>query len=122
MPSTAAAHGAEAEARAERHLVSKGLTLVARNWRCPMGELDLVMRDGDTLVVVEVRARSTASHGGALASVTASKQAKLIRATQAFLQAHPNWQDSPLRFDVVRFEADGKGRWLREAFTVDDAA
>lgn len=118
--SLAVQRGAAAEARAEAHLLKQGLTRVARNWRCPLGELDLVMADGDTLVIVEVRARGSASHGGALESVDAKKRGKLLRTAMAFVQAHPRWQDSPIRFDVVRFEADEKGRWLRNAFDADD--
>lgn len=118
----AAQLGAAAETRAEAHLKRQGLIPVTRNWRCSLGELDLVMRDGETLVIVEVKARSTTSHGGALASLTAAKRGKLFRTALAYTQAHPEWQDAPLRFDVVRFESDGKGRWLRAAFTTDDAA
>lgn len=118
----AAQHGADAEQRAETHLSRQGLKPLARNWRCKLGELDLVMADGDTLVVVEVRARSTAGHGGALQSVTAAKRGKLLRSTLAFVQAHADWQDAAIRFDVVTFEADGRGRWLRNAFDADDAA
>lgn len=118
----AAQLGAAAEVRAEAHLRQQGLKPLSRNWRCPLGELDLVMRDGDTLVIVEVKARSTASHGGALASLTAAKRGKLLRTALAYTQAHPEWQEAPLRFDLVRFEADGKGRWLRAAFTTDDSA
>lgn len=117
----AAQRGAAAEARAEAHLLRQGLRPVARNWRCPLGELDVVMADGDTLVIVEVRARSTASHGGALESVDAKKRGKLLRTALAFVQAHPEWQEAPIRFDVVRFEADDQGRWLRNAFDADDA-
>lgn len=118
----AAQHGADAESRAEAHLKQKGLKPISRNWRCKLGELDLVMADGNTLVVVEVRARSTAGHGGALQSVTSSKRGKLMRTTLAFVQAHADWQDAAIRFDVVTFEADGKGRWLPNAFDADDAA
>ncbi len=118
----AAQLGSDAETRAEAHLEQQGLQPVARNWRCTSGELDVVMAEGETLVIVEVRARSTASHGGALASIDAKKRGKLLRTALAFTQAHPEWQDAAIRFDVVRFEADGKGRWLRNAFTTDDAA
>lgn len=118
----AAQLGADAEARAEAHLVKQGLKSLARNWRCPLGELDVVMADGDTLVIVEVRARSGTDHGSALDSITAAKRRKLVRAALAFTQAHPAWQDAPLRFDIVHFGADGQGRWLRDAFTMDDVA
>lgn len=114
--------GADAESRAEAHLLKHGLKPVARNWRCPLGELDVVMRDGDTLVIVEVRARSSHTHGGALASIDGKKRSKLMRTTLAFVQAYPVWQDAPIRFDIVSFEADDEGRWLMDAFTTDDAA
>ena len=61
--------GDAAEALALRHLQRQGLKLVERNWRCAGGELDLIMRDGDALVLVEVRARSRGDYGGAAASV-----------------------------------------------------
>lgn len=118
----AAQRGAAAETRAEAHLAAQGLRPVARNWRCAVGELDVVMAEGATLVVVEVRARQSASHGSALESVDTRKRHKLARATQAFLLAHPAWQDAPVRFDIVHFGSDGKGRWLRAAFTLDDLA
>ncbi len=116
----AAQRGADAEARAEHHLQQQGLKPVARNWRCALGELDVVMAEGETLVIVEVRARASASHGGALESVDARKRGKLLRTALAFVQAHPEWQDAPIRFDVVRFEADDRGHWLRNAFDADD--
>ncbi len=116
----AARHGADAETRAGLHLNRQGLSTIARNWRCPLGELDLVMADGETLVIVEVRARRSSSHGGALESVDVKKRGKLLRTTLAFVQAHPQWQQAPIRFDLVHFEADGKGRWLRDAFTADE--
>jgi putative endonuclease len=62
--------GQAAESRAEAFLKTQGLTLVARNWRCRFGEIDLVMQDGSTLVFVEVRLRSRSDFGGAAASVT----------------------------------------------------
>lgn len=117
-----AQRGADAESCAAQDLKQQGLKLLHRNWRCTLGELDLVMSDGDTLVIVEVRARSQQSHGGALESVDARKRGKLIRTALAFVQAHAEWQDAAIRFDVVCFEADGKNRWLRNAFDADDMA
>ena len=115
----AALLGAGSEARAEAYLLKQGLVLVARNWRCIYGELDVVMGDGETLVIVEVRARKSGGHGGALGSITASKRGRLMRAAQAFQQVNPQWQEAPIRFDVVSFEADGRGRWLKNAFDTD---
>ena len=119
---TAALLGTGSERRAESHLRQQGLSPVARNWRCPLGELDLVMQDAETLVIVEVRARSTQSHGGALASVDAKKRGKLMRTALAFVQTHDEWQDAPIRFDIISFEADGRGCWLKNAFDTDDYA
>lgn len=116
----AALLGSGSELRAEEHLRQQGLIPIIRNWRCPLGELDVVMRDGETLVIVEVRARSTQSHGGALSSVDAKKRGKLMRTTLAFVQAHAQWQDAPIRFDIICFEADGRGRWLKNAFDSND--
>lgn len=118
----AALRGAQAEARAEVHLRRQGLRSIARNWRCPLGELDLVMAEHNTLVVVEVKARSHRSHGGALASVDLGKRRRLVRATQVFLERHPVWQTAPIRFDVVCFDADEGLLWLQGAFTTDDLA
>ncbi|MES2682736.1 MAG: YraN family protein [Pseudomonadota bacterium] len=119
---SAALLGSGSEQRAETHLRQQGLVPICRNWRCPLGELDLVMRDGETLVIVEVRARSTQSHGGALASVDAKKRGRLMRTALAFVQAHDEWQDASIRFDIISFEADGRGRWLKNAFDSNDYA
>ncbi|NII09893.1 YraN family protein [Oleiagrimonas sp. C23AA] len=107
------------EALALKHLRRAGLKPVARNFHTRFGEIDLVMVDGDTLVFVEVRYRRDAGHGGAAASVTASKQARLIRAAQGFLTAHPRWAAAPCRFDVVSFDGERLAprlAWLRDAF------
>lgn len=111
-----ASRGAAAEARALRALRATGLQLLARNWRCQRGELDLVMCDGETLVFVEVRARSREDFGGAAASIDGRKRTRLIAAARAFLAAHPEHSARPARFDVVAFEHDGEPRWLRDAF------
>ncbi|MDP3856629.1 MAG: YraN family protein [Stagnimonas sp.] len=116
----AATTGADAEQRACTELQRRGLKLVARNWRCRHGELDLLMLDGDTLAVIEVRARAHASYGGAAGSVDGRKQRRIAAATQAWLQQNPRWAESPLRFDVYACEADGHSDWLQAAFTLDD--
>ncbi|HSG87736.1 MAG TPA: YraN family protein [Pseudomonadales bacterium] len=110
--------GDAAERLAEQHLRRAGLITVARNWRCRLGELDLVMRDGAALVFVEVRRRRPGRHGTAAESVGPRKQARLIRAAQSYLQtlsAQP-----PCRFDVVAFDEDVDGElqmsWIRSAF------
>jgi len=105
-----------AEQRALDYLLSRGLRLVERNFRAKVGELDLVMADGEQLVVVEVRRRASADWGGAAASVDAAKQARVRRAATVFLAARfgeRRWP--PVRFDVVAVDGD-RMRWLRAAF------
>lgn len=98
------------------YLQARGLRLVARNWRCKGGELDLVLRERDTLVVTEVRKRSNALFGSAAESVDPRKQRRLALATQMFLAAHPEHARAPLRFDVVAMDGKGGIDWLRAAF------
>ncbi len=107
------------EERACAKLTAAGLMLVARNFSTRFGELDLVLRDGDTLVFVEVRYRRDARFGGAAASVTPRKRERLIRAARGFLRAHPQYAQCACRFDVVSFEGDRdhpRGRWAKAAF------
>jgi putative endonuclease len=110
--------GDAAEAHAQAFLEQRGLRLLERNWACRSGELDLVMLDGDTVVFVEVRYRRHAGWGGALASVDARKQQKLIRAAQLFLQKEGRWAKHPCRFDVVALGAHDadESDWIRNAF------
>lgn len=117
---TTKALGDGGEARALAHLQAHGLTLVHRNYRVAAGpsarggEIDLVMRDRDgTLVFVEVKARKTAGHGGAAASVSATKQRSVVFAASCYLRS---WASPPpCRFDVVAIEGDHIA-WLQAAF------
>lgn len=116
--------GSVAERAAEQWLQGQGLSSVARNYRCKLGEIDLVMRDGAQLVFVEVRLRRRMDYGGAIASVTRGKQQRVIRAAQMFLSNHPRWQNSPCRFDVVASGGDMEAEsfqweWVRDAFGID---
>jgi putative endonuclease len=122
------AQGAQIEALARAHLERQGLTAVAANAHARGGELDLVMRDGDTLVFVEVRYRrggAAAAHGfgGGAASIGAAKRRRLVHAAEVFLLAHPAHARLPCRFDVI--DASGAPEapdfvWLRDAFRADD--
>lgn len=111
--------GLDFEDRALELLARAGLQLLARNLRAAPGEIDLVMRDGDTLVLVEVRARARASHGGAGASIDPAKQRRLAGAAALILPglARRHWQGRvpPVRFDAVLFDA-GQAVWLRHIF------
>jgi putative endonuclease len=104
--------GDAAEQRALLFLQAQGLTLVERNFRCKGGEIDLVMRDGGSLVFVEVRKRADTRHGGAAASVTARKQARLIVAAQLFLQRYR--MPPACRFDVIAIDGEAMD-WLKNA-------
>lgn len=105
--------GQAAEARAAAYLAGQGLGLVARNWRCRGGEIDLILWDGPVLVFVEVRARRGAGFGGAAASITAAKQARLLRAAQLYLAGLERLP--ACRFDAVLIEGEDL-TWLRDAF------
>lgn len=112
--------GERAEDRALAWLKRRGLELVTRNFRCRYGEIDLVMRDHDTLVVVEVRCRDGISLARAALTVDASKQARLARAALAFIAEHPEFDMTPLRFDVLGIDGQPGRRvrpeWIRDAF------
>jgi len=94
--------------------------VLAHNFRCRSGELDLVCLDTGVLAIVEVRQRRTIDFGGALASVTWRKQRKIIRAAQIFLQRQAHWRGHVMRFDVLALEGlpDGAHRivWIKDAF------
>ena len=116
---TTTAKGVVYEQQAAVFLQQRGLVLVTRNFRCHGGELDLVMRDGDTLVFVEVRYRASKWFGGAAASIDRRKQQRLITAAHQYLQQNLN--DCPCRFDVIAISGSGAFTWLRSAFHVHDA-
>ncbi len=106
--------GAAAEARALAFLQQQGLTLVEQNFSCRWGEIDLILRDQETLVFVEVRQRSSARFGGAAASVSAGKQAKLWRTAEVYLQ---RIRRMPVcRFDLIAIDGD-QLEWMRHILT-----
>jgi putative endonuclease len=117
---TTKARGDAAEDRALAWLQARGLLLVQRNYRLAggprvsAGEIDLILRDpGGTLVFVEVRQRSSASQGGAAASITPGKRRRIVRAAQHYLMQLPSLP--PCRFDVLAIDGE-KIQWLRAAF------
>ena len=111
--------GAAAENAALAHLRAAGLRLLERNARFKVGELDLVMRDGEFIVFVEVRYRQDDRFGGGLASVDRRKCRRIALAARAWLQRHPALADAPCRFDIVAASPAGL-EWHRGAFTLDD--
>ena len=114
--------GPDAEARAARWLASQGLTVVERNYRSPLGEIDIVALEGRTLVFVEVKARRGRSRGSALEAVTPAKQARLVRLAKDYL-ARRGLGTPACRFDVVacqREEDDLSFRHVRAAFDAEE--
>ena len=106
--------GAAAEALAAEFLVTRGLVIVVRNYRCRSGEIDLIARDRDTLVFVEVRLRSRAAYGGAAASITPAKRARLLAAAHAYLATLA--REPPCRFDAILLDGLDPARiaWERD--------
>ena len=103
------------EQRALAHLAAHGLRLVESNYRCKSGEIDLILRDGEALVFVEVRQREAGTHGGAAASITPAKIRRLVRAAQTYLQRFP--KVPPCRFDVVAIDGPHLD-WMKGAIEV----
>ena len=100
MDSTSLTTGASAEDRAAAALEAAGYSIVARNWRCGAGELDIIAREGDVLAFVEVRSRASSSHGHAAEMVSPGKQRQVTRVAGMYLAiARPRY--TFLRFDVV---------------------
>ncbi len=108
--------GQGAEAHAARFLEAQGLKIVARNYRCRYGEIDLIANDGATLVFVEVRSRSSNRFGGAAASITAAKRDKLTRTALHYLAT---LRRAPrCRFDALLLTHErGPVEWIQDAFS-----
>jgi len=109
--------GQAAESQACDYLRERGLSLLERNFRCKLGELDLIMQDGETLVFVEVKYRSRTDYGQGSEAVDRGKQTRLVRAAQVYLQQHPELIHAPMRFDVVSIDGPRpQVQWLTNAF------
>ena len=107
--------GRHAENFAALFLQQQGLKLVARNYRCRFGEIDLIARDGKTLVFVEVRMRASDQFGGAAASITAGKRRKLLRTARHYLAGAAH--TPACRFDALLVNGtDNSVEWLKNAF------
>jgi putative endonuclease len=108
------------ELTASKFLAERGIDIIARGYRCRLGELDIVGLDGATLVVVEVRARASGARGSALESVGPRKQRRIINATRHFLMRNPACFARPVRFDVIAVDgidtAEPRMQWLQGAF------
>ena len=106
--------GARAEDLCAELLRAAGLRVLARNWRCRLGEIDLIAEEEGTLVFAEVRLRSAGGFGGAAESVTAAKRSRLLAAARLYLAGKP---EAACRFDVFLVEGEPRQvRWIRDAF------
>ena len=112
-PTPAQAAGGRGEDDAAQFLARHGLALVERNYRTRLGEIDLIAREGETLVFIEVRLRNDSSFGGALASITPRKRSRIVVAARQYLMRFA--RVPPCRFDVVCIE-HGEPTWIRGAF------
>ena len=110
--------GADAELRAEQFLQRQGLHTLIKNYRCKLGEIDLIMQQGDDLIFVEVRLRSHRQFANAAESVTVRKQQKIINAAQRYLQEKQLTDSANCRFDVIAFSDNhSEPEWIKNAFT-----
>lgn len=112
--------GFAAEQQAQAYLVTQGLKWVTSNYQCRFGEIDLIMRDGNYLVFVEVRARSSSVFGGAVASITLSKQEKILKTASHYMLINKLMDKLPARFDVLSLEGEALAvHWIKNAFGLD---
>ncbi|KTC80912.1 putative endonuclease distantly related to archaeal Holliday junction resolvase [Legionella cherrii] len=112
--------GRIAEEKALAYLKTQGLKLITQNYRCRLGEIDLIMRDKEALVFIEVRSRISTQFGGGIASVTYAKRQKIIKTATLFMLEHQKYDQFALRFDVIGI--DGKSasiNWIKDAFGAD---
>lgn len=121
MDGTRQLDGDDYEVRSSHLVESYGFRIIARQFRCKMGEIDLIASNDHHLLFIEVRARRHLSHGGAAASVDRKKQCRLIRCADYFIKKNPQWKSLPCRFDVIAWQphpASGlmQARWIASAF------
>lgn len=111
--------GEKAETLAYRTLRSQGLRLIEKNYRCKLGEIDLIFEDKNTLVFIEVRARSSTKYLDPFDSIDEIKQRKLQRTAEFFLINNPKYADYTCRFDAISIdfsESKPSIKWLKNAF------
>lgn len=113
--------GTAAERVAEAYLRDQGLRCIERNYRCKLGEIDLVMADGEVLVFVEIRYRAGSDFGSPIETIDAGKRRRVLRTAQHFLQANSRRREPQCRFDVIGVSgqppATTSVTWIKDAFT-----
>lgn len=111
--------GRQAETAACHYLQQHGLILITKNFRCRLGEIDLIMRDQDTLVFIEVRYRHRSDYGSSAESINLSKRKKLLRTAEYYLLQQQLVDRVPCRFDVLAISHHTQIEWIKDAFSYD---
>lgn len=117
---TSKQRGNFAERVAFEYLKQHRLKPIARNYRTRMGEIDIIMQDGEELVFVEVRYRAASGHGTALDTVNRFKQRKILQTAKYYLVSNGKYDKIPCRFDIIAIDGADDINWIKHAFTVDD--
>jgi putative endonuclease len=115
--------GQQAEQHAISYLLDRGLTLIDKNYRCPLGEIDLIMRDHKEIVFIEVRLRNNQAFADGIDSVTLAKQKKIIKTAHHFLAKHNLYDKVNCRFDIIGlcYQATQINFvWIADAFSADN--
>ncbi len=110
--------GLRSEHEAGQFLQTKGLKPIINNYRCPYGEIDLIMQEGDVLVFIEVRSRNQQHYGGALESIDRRKRQKLLKSVNHYLQKHQLLDKIDCRMDVIGF-SNNAIEWIKDAFSYE---
>jgi putative endonuclease len=117
--------GQQFETFARHWLEKRGLSAVAQNYNCRHGEIDLVMLESDCLCFIEVKYRNSLGFGGSAYSLPVSKQRKITRAAQHFIDHHRHYRNHAMRFDAVLLQgmqgSEPQVNWIRDAFPAADA-
>ncbi len=112
--------GLRFEDQARRYLCAQGLQLLESNFHCRFGEIDLIMRDADTICFIEVRFRKRLDYGGASASITPAKQRRIVKAALFYLSGKQQLMQQALRFDALLIQQQAQGdhdfNWIKNAF------
>ncbi|MCW8470437.1 YraN family protein [Fluoribacter gormanii] len=112
--------GRIAEQKALAYLKKQGLEFITQNYNCRLGEIDLIMRDKEQLVFIEVRSRVSTQFGGGIASITYTKKQKILKAATYYLLEHQQYDQLALRFDVVSIDGTSASiNWIKDAFGAD---
>ena len=109
------------ETKAKRLLQLRMWRIIKENYRCRLGEIDLIAQNlrKTHMIFVEVRYRNSQSHGGSIESIDIHKQRKIIKTAEHFLMTHPHFYDCILRFDAICFDSNNKFEWIQDAFRVE---